>query len=965
MTTVTRTRDIVDPARLGKALGALIPDEGAATPETRGRMLALLKAALEAGRGEIRTRFEAGASGEATVAANAYLMDQVVRAIAEFAGTRVYPATGFTEGERISIAAVGGYGRGELAPYSDLDLLFLIPYKVTARLEQIVEFVLYALWDCGLKVGHATRSVEDCIRRSKDDFTIRTAVLEARYLWGERTLFDELRRRFARDVAAGTGARFVEAKLAERDQRHARMGGSRYVLEPNVKDGKGGLRDLQTLFWLGKYLYQVDTVADLVERGVLTAREAARFAKAQNFLVTVRCHLHYLTGRGEDRLTFDLQSDLGVRMGYQDHAGTSGVERFMKHYYLTAKETGDLTRIFCAALEAEHRTRPRFSLSGLNLFRKEIDGFKVESGRLTVASGRAFSEEPVKMIRMFHAAQAHDLDIHPNALRLITRNLRLVDTLRDDAEANRLFLEMLTSPKGPEITLRRMNEAGVFGRFIPDFGRVVAQMQHDMYHVFTVDEHTIFALGILHQIEQGEYADTMPASSAAVHKVGSRNALYLAVLLHDIAKGRGGNHSELGADIALRLGPRLGLSDEETETTAWLVRHHLLLSATAFHRDINEPQTINDFVAVVQSLDRLRALLVLTVADIRAVGPNVWNAWKASLIREFYYAAEEVLSGGHAAEGREVRVAAAQDALRRRLDGWTEAAIETQIGRGYQPYWLAFDTDTHVRHAELVRGAETDEAPLTVDMFTDTLRGVCEVTIYTADHAGLFSGMAGAMALSGANIVDAKIFTMTNGMALDVFWIQGLAGEPFDQPEQMARLRRRIEQTLAGQLNPGRELAGRPAIPSRTRVFTVAPRVLIDNAASRTHSVIEVNGRDRPALLHDVTRAFTEFGLQISSAQITTYGERAVDVFYVKDAFGMQVSFEAKLKQIREGLLRVLADPDAPGEKKPRAKPAAPRKRTAKSSRKSPAAAPKKKKPATAGRAKRPARRRADSKAAR
>jgi [protein-PII] uridylyltransferase len=907
--------DTVDMTDLSAALRNLFPEEKAPPASVRQTMLALIKGALKTEHAAIRDRFEAGARGEDTVRAISQIMDILVRTLADTANDRVYPSARGTEAERICIAAVGGYGRGELAPSSDIDLLFLLPYKETPRIEQIIEYILYLLWDCGLKVGHATRSIAECIRLSKDDITIRTAVLEARYLWGERELFDQLRSRFAKELIAGSGPQFVAAKLDERDRRHQRVGGSRYVLEPNIKDGKGGLRDLQTLFWIAKYLYRIDTVDGLVAEGVLTREEAAHFAKAQNFLWTVRCHLHYLTNRGEDRLTFDLQSEIGRRMGYRERAGARGVERFMKHYYLTAKEVGDLTRIFCAALEAEHRGRPRFSLPLLGMFKQEVDGFSLEGGRLTVASGNEFRDDPVRMIRLFHAAQENELDIHPRALRLITRNLRLVDTIREDADANRLFMAMLTSPKTPEITLRRLNEAGVFGRFIPDFGRVVAQMQHDMYHVFTVDEHTIFAIGILHGIEQGEYTDEMPAASEAVHKVGSRKALYLALLLHDIAKGRGGNHSEIGAEVALRLGPRLGLTDEETETVSWLVRHHLLLSNTAFHRDLNDPQTIKDLVEVVQSLERLRLLLVLTVADIRAVGPNVWNAWKAALIRELYYAAEDVLSGGHLAERSEARVERAQVAMGELLSDWTAEEIAGHVALGYQSYWLAFEAETLARHAEMVRRTERDGALLTVETRVDERRGVSEITIHAGDHPGLFSRIAGAMAMSGASIVDAKIFTMTNGMALDVFEIQDASGQPFAQDNQIARLEKQIDRVLSGRVDAAAELARKTALPSRTQVFTVAPRVLIDNSASRTHSVIEVNGRDRPGLLYDVTRELTELGLQISSALITTYGERAVDVFYVKDAFGMQISHKAKLEQIRAGLLEALTGeaPEKPG----------------------------------------------------
>ncbi len=911
MATVLKQRDIIDLGRLAEALEERLRHERevAPSPNVRGEVFALVKEALRDGRAEIRRRFEEdSATGEACVRASAFLMDQILRFVLDAVNTRAYPTAEPTAAERICVAAVGGYGRGELAPASDIDLLFLMPYRLTPRVEQIVESILYMLWDLGLKVGHATRSIDECIRLSRADITIRTAVLEARFLWGEKKLFADLRRRFADEVAKDTGPDFVAQKLAERDQRHRRMGDSRYVLEPNVKDGKGGLRDLQTLFWIAKYLYRVDSVADLVEKGVLTSGEAQRFARAENFLWTVRCHLHYLTGRGEDRLTFDLQTEIGRRLGYKDHAGTRGVERFMKHYYLTAKEVGDLTRIFCAALEAEHRYGRSFSFFGLDIFRREIDGFRLESGRLSVKSGSEFTDNPIRILELFHTAQKHDRDIHPKALRMITRHLRLVDSLRDDPEANRLFMEMLTAPKGAESTLRRLNEAGVFGRFVPDFGRVVAQMQHDMYHVYTVDEHTIFAIGILHGIEQGVYDEQMPIASEVIHKVSSRRALFTALLLHDIAKGRGGDHSKLGAQLALELGPRFGLSPEEIETVSWLVEYHLLMSRIAFHRDLSDPKSILDFSETVQSLERLRLLLLLTVCDIRAVGPNVWNNWKASLLRELYYATEAHLSGGHDAKGRETRIKAAKAAARDGLKGWKAADVEWFLELGYPSYWLSLDTETHVRNANFARKAEQEKSPLALDIYVDERHDVTEISIYTPDHPGLFSQIAGAMSVSGANIVGAKIFTMTNGMALDTFAIQDSSRRAFSQKQQLDRLRNRIEQTLQGKLRPDREFAGKASIPSRTEVFTVAPRVLISNTASRTHSVIEINGRDRPGFLHDVTRVLTDLGLQISSALITTYGERAVDVFYVKDAFGMQVTHDSKLDQIRERVLAVLSD---------------------------------------------------------
>ncbi|MDX1710280.1 MAG: [protein-PII] uridylyltransferase [Rhodovibrionaceae bacterium] len=895
--------------------------------ETRAEVLECLRGALEEGRAEVRRRFEEGASGTLVVRASAFLVDQLIRVVHDHVTVHRYPLANPSTGELLSIVAVGGYGRGELAPQSDIDLLFLLPYKMTPRSEQVVEEILYFLWDLGFKVGHAARNVDECIRQAKADHTICTNLLEARWLWGDQGLYRELRARYRREVQSGGATRFIEAKLKERDARHRRLGDSRYQLEPNIKDGKGGLRDLHTLFWIAKFIYGVSDVSRLVERGVFTRAEVKLFEKAQGFLWTLRCHLHYLTARPEERLTFDLQQRIAPLMGYTEHAGTKAVERFMKHYFLVAKDVGDLTRIFCATLEAEHDRRSGFRMPILRR-KRQVEGFRVEGDRLSVESPEHFHERPVDLLRIFQVAQANDLDIHPRALLWITQNLKLIDrNLRENAEANRIFLDILTSRANPETALRRMNEAGVFGRFIPDFGRVVSQMQFNMYHHYTVDEHTIFAIGILHAIEEGHLAEEAPIATEVIHKVISRRALYVAVLLHDIAKGRGGDHSEIGARIAHKLCPRLGLSEEETETVAWLVLHHLAMSATAFKRDLDDYKTIRDFADLVQSIERLRLLLVLTVADIRAVGPNVWNNWKAALLRDLYWRCEEMLSGGLMTEGRETRVAAQQEALAAELRDWSADDLEHHLERGYPSYWLSHDVETLARHARMVRQAEREARPLTVETRVDSYREVTELTIYTADHPGLFSRIAGAMAVAGASVDAARIETLRNGMALDTFWIRDAAGGPFDRPDKLAKVSAAIERSLAGRMRPMQELESRrSAVPSRYKVFKVAPRVLIDNRASNRHTVIEVNGRDRPGLLYQITLALTKCNLMIHSALISTYGERAVDAFYVQDALGSKITQEAKLKRIRQRLLEALGDPEckpAKPEKTPPKKAAA------------------------------------------
>jgi [protein-PII] uridylyltransferase len=923
MPSIVRQREILDRRALAEDLSAAV--HGVCSPALdRGPFLVPLKAALAAGHAEIRRRFEATGDGAAVMREQCFLMDQMIRTLFDLVTGDVYPLANPTSGERLAIIATGGYGRGELAPYSDIDLLFLLPYKRTPHTEQVVEYLLYLLWDLGLKIGQATRSVDECLRQAKSDLTIRTALLEARYLWGEEALFRNLKKRFDSDIVRGTAAQFVEGKLAERDARHRHVGDSRYQLEPNVKEGKGGLRDLHTLFWIAKYIYRTDDVGKLVELGVLSAEESRRFDHAQSFLWTIRCNLHYLAARAEERLTFDLQTEVARRMGYADDASGRAVERFMKDYFLVAKDVGGLTRIFCAILEADQKRRRRLSWVRWGAARRSLGGFVLDGEWLTIPAEDFFKKDSVALLRLFHVAQEHGLDIHPRALRAASQSLKLIDDrLREDPEANRLFMEILTSRKDPETALRRMNEAGVFGCFVPDFGRVVAQMQYDMYHHYTVDEHTLFAIGILHKIESGQFKEEHPLASELVAEIVSRRALYLAVLLHDIAKGRGGDHSEIGEQIALKLCPRLGLSDEETETVAWLVRWHLLMSGTAFKLDIGDPKTITDFVERVQSPERLKLLLVLTVADIRAVGPNVWNGWKAALLRELYSRATDVMSGGLTVGARDSRIAAAQAAARRLLPDFTEEEFAAFVTRGYPFYWLSFDPETHARHARLMREAEISGAPLTVEKRVDPHRSVTEITLYTADHPGLFSRIAGALAVSGANIVDAKILTMSNGMALDTFWVQDLMGRSFDRPDKLAKLAVIFENVLTGELKPHRELARPPAFSSRMQVFTVVPRALVDNRASASHTVIEVNGRDRPGLLYELTRELTRLNLQISSAKISTYGEKVVDVFYVKNLFGHKVDQPAKLSEVQKSLEVVLAKGNKTASRESRREPVA------------------------------------------
>jgi len=865
-----------------------------------------LQRMLAEGRPAIAAELAAApGAGRKHAASYSALTDGLVLAAFEEAKQR-FPLGNPTPAERVSLVALGGYGRGEMAAFSDVDLMFLTPHPRAPWCEQVIESTLYQLWDCKLKVGQAVRTVPELLSLARSDMTVRTAMLEGRQIGGDPGLFDEAQQRFTREIVSGTAAEFVAAKLAERDERHLKMGDSRYVVEPNIKNGKGALRDLHTLYWIGKYIHGVRRPAELVRAGLLTRPEYHRFDRAERFFWSVRCHLHLLSGRAEERLSFDLQRELAAAMRYADRPGKSAVERFMQFYFLQAKTVGDLTGVFLAQLDEQLGAKGlRFALPTFLRRPKRLNGFVTDRGRLSIPKDDFLAQKPVRLMELFALAAREGMEIHPQAMRAAARDVRLVDRVREEVGANALFLQVLTSPQRPEMVLRWMNKTGVFGRFVPDFGRVVAQMQFDMYHHFTVDEHTIRAIGLLAQIERGELAEDHPLATALFRQLGSRRVLYVATLLHDIAKGRKGDHSLLGAEIALRLGPRLGLDPAETETVSWLVRHHLLLSHTAFKRDLADPKTVDDFVAVVQGPERLRLLLILTVVDIRAVGPGIWTEWKRRLIRQLYEAAEERLRLGHKQQGRADEVAARQRELAEAL-GWSTAAARAHARRLPDSYWLAEPAEAVLANARQIAtaGARIGDAPPSVSAEGEE-DGATRVSVFAPDRPGLFYRVAAGLAAAGASIAHARIHTTRDGMALDNLLVHGAHGRAYGDK----RLRQRLVRSVEAALTAHRPPPPAPA-PARAAAFPIAPSVTVAPGASRRTTVVEVNAADRPGLLAGLAQAITEQGLMIHSAHIATYGERAVDVFYLTRDNGKKLG-PGELEAVRDALLGVALMPAA------------------------------------------------------
>lgn len=886
-------------------------------PGLRKETVALFREALNEARGQARAAFLSDNGGLACARRLAHIEDELIREIFDYVTTYLHPPVSRRDSDAFVVAAVGGYGRAVLAPGSDIDLLFLLSPSARPREKRVVEAILYMLWDLGQKVGHATRTIKECLAQARADMTIRTALLEARLILGDATLFENMRTRFEREIVQGTAAAFVAAKLAERDSRIVQAGRSRYLVEPHVKNGKGGLRDLNTLYWIAKYVYRLREADDLVGAGVFSHSEYRLFCRCEEFLWTVRCHLHFLTGRPEERLSFDHQRRIASLLGYSARGGLAGVERFMKHYFLIAKDVGDLTAIVCAALE-ERQAKPSPRLARFAPFRRKPEvittgDFVVENGRITVTGPGVFAKDPVNLIRLFFVADRHGLAIHPDATRHVTHALKLIDAnLRANPEANRLFLGILTSHNEPEIVLRHMNEAGVLGRFIPEFGRIVALMQFNMYHHYTVDEHLLRAVGNLAELEAQRLTKELPLASEIMPSIANRKALFLALFLHDIAKGRLEDHSSAGVNVARTLCPRLGLTEAETETVAWLVANHLVMSDTAQRRDLADHATIATFANRVQTLERLKMLFVITVCDIRAVGPGVWNNWKGQLLCTLYWETEIVLAGGHSAIDRKERVAQARAELRSALPAWSKLDFEAYAARLPQAYWLKATLDQKLLHAKLLNMTEVEVPAPISHIRTDRERGVTELTIIAPDHAKLLSIVAGACAATGANIVDAQVFTTADGLALDTIFVS--RGFRYDEDE----LRRAnsivltIERALSGTIWLQDMIAAKTRQAGEDRnVFRIHPEVAVDNTLSNRFTVLEVTGLDRPGLLYELTAVLSRLGLNIASAHIATFGEKAADVFYVTDFAGGKITSAQKQEAIRQAILRIFEPANA------------------------------------------------------
>ena len=874
------------------------------------KLLPILKKFIDEHSENIKNIYMENKDGVGSGELRSKMIDAVILSAFDAINNYAFPIANPTTSDKLAVITVGGYGRGNLSPGSDIDLLVLTPYKMTPRIEQIVETLLYLLWDLKLKVGYAVRSLEETIVKARADNTICTTLLDARFISGNQDLWIKFNDLFQSEILNKEKNNFFYTKLKERDSRHKKMGDSRYLLEPNIKECKGGLRDLNTIRWIISFMYQVNNSAGYIESGIMTKKEALFYDKAEKYFMNLRAIMHYYGTNDSDRLTFDLQLLIAEKLGYTKHAGSIPIERLMKHYYLFAKEVGYLTKSVLENIENKNFNKPNSLLKNLVFkFQKNKNGiFEFYNNKIHLAKGIK-NIDPIDIFKAYDFSAEFNLNLSNELTNLIKLNIRKIDDIRNDKKANYYFINILTNLLNSDKVLRNMNETGVLGRFIPDFQKVVARVQHDMYHTYTVDEHTINAISILRKIDNGEYESKYGLASKVIKQIVSKKVLYIALFLHDIAKGRGGDHSILGGQVAKNLCPKFGLLSDEVETVIWLVENHLLLSTIAFKRDLQDPKTIIDLKNKIQSAELLRLLYLLTVADITAVGPEIWNSWKDNLLKVVYDETLMEINGGGDQKSRTIREEKSRNKLRNSLIKWSDQEFIDYTNRFYSYYWTNISSDVHVRHASLILDA--DKENLKLKIFAEPLKdqGVTEVSIYTQDHLGLFARTCAALALAGTSVQDARIVTTKDGMTVNTFLVRSAdASSIIEQKNRLKVLIETIRKTISEERNPKVLMKEFKSIqiPSRRDSFIIEPRVLIDNLSSRSHTVIEINSKDKIGLLHTLASEFFSIGLHISTARISTYGVRAVDVFYVKNLTGGKIIEENKINLIKDKLMQAI-----------------------------------------------------------
>jgi len=858
------------------------------------------RAALEQGDRELAQRFQAHEPVELLVRDRARLVDAlVIQAWKLHAGALSEP---------LALVAVGGYGRGELLPCSDVDVMVLVPAGEHPAVVSALERFLTFLWDIGLETGHSVRTIDDCQREAAADIGVATSLIEARLLAGQESLFGAMRRALAPD-RLWSARDFFDAKVVEQAERHHRFHDTAYNLEPNVKQGPGGLRDLQTIAWVAKRHFGADTLQQLAAHGFLTPRELAQLEAAQAWLWRIRFALHLLTGRREDRLLFDHQLRLARMFGYEDATYTLAVEQFMQRYYRTAMFVSWLNELLLQHFREEilaDRDAPAVPVSR---------DFQERDDYLEVTGPGVFTRNPSALLELFLVLEQNPrlAGVRANTIRAVSESLWLIDDeFRQNPRNHRLFLEILRAPAGVTHELRRMNLYGVLGRYIPAFGRVVGRMQYDLFHAWTVDAHTLFVVSNLRRFALERYDHEFPKLAQVFRGLPKPELAYLAAIFHDIAKGRGGDHSELGAVDAESFCLEQGLSRYDARLVAWLVRHHLSLSVTAQKQDIADPQVVNAFAREVGDQVRLDYLYALTVADVRGTNPKLWNSWKATLFDELYERVKQALRRGlERPIDREQLIAETQAQARELLAA--EGVAPDAVGR----IWDTLTDAYFLRHSAAEIAWHTQKlaarAAADADAFVAVAGqpgpgGATVVLVYTRGRSHAFARATAALDQIGLSIQDARITPTADGGSLDNYLVLEDTGLPITDRERMTGIERRLRQALADESAAAPPVTRR--MPRQARMFTTPTQVNFSDDAENGRTILEVVAGDRPGLLSEIGKVLWSQRAELHGAKIMTVGERAEDVFYVTDESGRPLD-EPRRSALAAALQRALGAREA------------------------------------------------------
>ncbi len=881
----------------------LITDSRLPFEERRRILLDSSSAFLEYHQQRIREEHRAGASGRTIVGNLTSMADTLVRNL-----YRGVSADLKDEALRsCTLVALGGYGRGELNPRSDIDILFFCSDREKKWAEQISERMLYLLWDLGLDIGHSVRTAADCLEMIEKDITARTALLDSRYLIGDDNLYREFTKQVLGTPIMKNSSAFIREKIEERSRRLQKYGSSVYLLEPNIKEGEGGLRDLHSALWIARIKYKSVSLRDLIIKGVLTEREGEEFESAFDYLWKIRNELHYLSGRKNDQIHFDQQEEIANFLGYRDNRKAPAVEQFMQDYYSHGTRVEHMSSSLIG--QATNQEEPGLKIMGYLSRRFVDDGFYVLRGELRVNRENIFVEDPSLMMKAFLLAQRHQVELSFHLKGLIRDNLRRInDRVRRTRAMSETFLDILRHPHGVAKTLKDMHHLQFLTRFIPEFNRIYCKVQHDAYHIYTVDIHSLFAVEEIEKLRRGDYQKKKPLLTRVANDIEKLELLHLAVLLHDIGKGEGKDHSNKGADMIPTIARRMGLKKEDSRRLEFLVRNHLSMAHISQRRDLHDDKLIIQFARSMEMSENLKMLFLLTFADLKAVGPDVWSEWKGFLLIELYEKAYDVL------ERSDFRLEKRSEKVRNRkkkVVGILEAEFGARtvkdvlkvMGTRYLLSHRSVDIADHIR---LILSRRSQ--PLVMKVEHEPQGEYTQVTISTLDIPGLFSKIAGVMAANGVNIMGAQIYTQSNGVTLDILQVKSPAGEIIDDEGKWQRVRDDLVSVLEGRgrvenlvsRRRGSSLLPKPARPRFSN------RVEIDNEVSDEYTVVDVYANDKVGLLYQITRTLKELSLYIGVSKISTKVDQVSDTFYLQDIFGHKVTQPEKLDELKKRVLESL-----------------------------------------------------------